>query len=238
MSVPSVLPVSPTHPGMLPNGWGTDLQHLHAVEALNDAEYKALAPIEERKDSADDHETLLISSPYRTKSHLLDLSTISKRDSLLARAFTSMKATRPDYATASYVDSFNWTSVVEKLRTLAVAENYPWTTSSFYLIAFRSQSLSGANRIRLSLLDEKSHEEANESGGLLKYWFGQPDADFRNLATCVWSGRSDAMRANTKEHHRQAMVVLREMYCTCQLERYELTITDNVESWTLEPYVS
>jgi hypothetical protein len=33
-------------------------------------------------------------------------------------------------------------------------------------------------------LDYESHREACESGGLLKYWFGGPSEERRNLATC------------------------------------------------------
>ena len=40
------------------------------------------------------------------------------------------------------------------------------------------------DREKLFVLDKNSHAEAVRSGGLLKYWYGEPDAEGANLATC------------------------------------------------------
>jgi len=53
---------------------------------------------------------------------------------------------------------------------------------------YRRLSLSSPTldeRLEREELDEGSHAEATKSGGLLKYWFGMPDEDGRNLATCA-----------------------------------------------------
>ncbi|KAI9837925.1 MAG: hypothetical protein M1837_002664 [Sclerophora amabilis] len=232
MSIPSLSPaVSEIHSDLSRINLETPLD----VDKLNAADLRPL-PSVKNDESLRPQDGLLVVSPYTTRSHLLDLNTLGHTDRLFAQAMTWMQATREDYATAAYVDAFNWAFIVEKLRDLAWAESFAWTTTSFYLIVFRSQSLPSSDRVRLGLLDEMAHEEATASGGLLKYWFGQPDHQFRNLATCAWRSRADALRANTGKKHQRAMLALKEMYGTCALERFELTITNNVEGWSIAQF--
>ncbi len=113
-------------------------------------------------------ENLLVVSPYIEQSHLLDLATVTKPNQLLARALTTLRIVREDYATAPYADCFNWGSVVDLLRSLADAEAHPWVLETFYIVVFRSQVPPTTDRSHLVRLDEKSHEEAMQSGGLLK----------------------------------------------------------------------
>lgn len=127
---------------------------------------------------------LLITSPYNAPPHLLDLSTLDIANQLVAKALTIFQPIRDDYATAPYLDSFNWATVVEFLRHLAEEEGYRWTRQSFYVVAFRSRLFDDVDGDRLSDLDAHSHREASQSGGLLKYWFGSKDGENRNLATC------------------------------------------------------
>ena len=126
----------------------------------------------------------LVSSPYAFPPHLLDLSNLTASQSLLAEALGSMEAVRSDYATAPYDVAFNWDTVLDKLRLLASTRNFQWPHQHFYIVVFRSRIPDTSVRAELGRLDEKSHAEANQSGGLLKYWFGVPDAEGRNLATC------------------------------------------------------
>lgn len=127
---------------------------------------------------------LIVSSPYHSPSHLLDLRTLSVQPRLFARALALMEPSRPDYATADYLDSFNWPVIMAKLRSLACEEGIQWSQQSFYTVIFRSKLNPNINRDLLRRLDEESHREAAESGGLLKYWFGVPNGERRNLATC------------------------------------------------------
>lgn len=130
-------------------------------------------------------DNLLVVSPYLTRPHLLDLHSLSKPVQLVSKALTLLKPTRADYATAPYLDSFNWVAVMERLRGLCEAEiDQPWESQAFYVIVFRSRIPHCTDRSYLGALDELSHAEAMESGGLLKYWFGVPDEYGRNLATC------------------------------------------------------
>ena len=122
----------------------------------------------------DEHRTedptisFLVVSPYTEEAHLLNLSTVSIQCQLLARALTVMTSVRTDYATAPYVDAFNWAEIVNNLQLLAKAGGYRWTCRSFYIVVFRSQIPPSTDRRHLSMLDRKSHEEAIKSGGLLK----------------------------------------------------------------------
>ena len=132
---------------------------------------------------------LLVVSPYDFAPHLLRLSTVSKPNQLLAQALTQMRAVRDDYATAAYIKSFNWSYIVESVKNLSKKAAYEWQPEVFYIVVFRSRVDPMTNRLNLGLMDAKAHEEAMESGGLLKYWFGVPDANCRNLATCKFSQR-------------------------------------------------
>ena len=131
-----------------------------------------------------DEEHLLVISPYTSRRHLLPLHSIGKPQRLLAKAFTVMAPIRDDYATAPYSDAFNWDLVISVLRSLVETESYAWKHQLFYIVVFRSQISPTIDRSHLTTLDERSHAEAMESGGLLKYWFGIPDINGRNMATC------------------------------------------------------
>lgn len=134
------------------------------------------------KDTKQD--TRLISSPYNYPSHLLDLTTLDTPSQLLAKALTIFTPVRDDYATAPYVESFNWDAVFRFLKELSIEEGYIWTKREFYVVVFRSCLSPDVDVDRLHELDAKSHEEATASGGLLKYWFGSKNEQRENLATC------------------------------------------------------
>lgn len=142
-----------------------------------------VVPAEAYHDSSNN---LLISSPYLTLSHALDLRTLDPQCQLFARALALMTAVRSDYATAEYTASFNWAPIMAHLRVLAQREGVQWEQQRFYTVIFRSKLNENIDRDLLRKLDEESHREAAESGGLLKYWFGIPNDERRNLATCKY----------------------------------------------------
>lgn len=128
--------------------------------------------------------THLISSPYPDVPNQLDLTPLTSQHRLLAFALTTLTPTRSDYATAHYMSAFNWAQVFSTLRALCAQTGVSWQRQEFYVVIFRSKLLPDADRVRLGELDQRSHEEACASGGLLRYWFGRTDAERRNLATC------------------------------------------------------
>jgi hypothetical protein len=128
--------------------------------------------------------SLLVSSPYNSPAHLLDLSRLPLQSVLFAKALTHLQPVLPDYATAAYEESFNWDAVLSVLRDLSKGQGHQWKQQSFYVVIFRSELQPSIDNDLLFQLDAKSHEEATESGGLLKYWFGKPNEARKNLATC------------------------------------------------------
>ncbi|KAL4766149.1 uncharacterized protein BDW70DRAFT_125459 [Aspergillus foveolatus] len=178
-----------------------------------------------------DQKNLLITSPYTTREHLLDLSTLDTPNRLLAQALTILTPVCPDYATAPYTESFNWDSVFLTLNSLAAKEGYSLLRQSFYVVVFRSVLQADADGDRLHLLDERSHAEAVSSGGLLKYWFGVKNGRRENLATCLWRSREDARAGGTGPWHAQARAAAREMYAKIEFTTLELVVGEEVGDW-------
>lgn len=209
----------------------------------------------ESKSSEDPGETptgWLMVSPYIERPHLLKLQSTAVPQQLLAEALMVLRPTREDYATASYQDSFNWGEVVQTLKDLLSTSDYIWVKRSFYIVAFRSQILTATDRLHLGALDKRAHAEAMKSGGLLKYWFGTPNSDGRNLATCkrvlleesdlaadkpgVWDKREDATRAGGGEGHREAAKKTANLYSEWRIERLRFEIEDNAEQWSIQEW--
>lgn len=132
--------------------------------------------------------SLLITSPYNLPNHLLDLNRLPNvQDRILALALTQLTPVREDYATAVYEETFNWGEIGDAIRQLSSLAQHPWTEKSYFVVIFRSQLKVDFDRQLLWELDRESHREAVESGGLLKYWFGQCNGQMRNLATCWYA---------------------------------------------------
>jgi hypothetical protein len=195
----------------------------------------------------------LVVSPYTSRPHLLDLRPLDISQRLLARALTVLQPMREDYATAPYAKAFNWDDVVGELRALAFQSAFSWRRQHFYIVVFRSQVPPSTNRIQLGELDEKSHAEATKSGGLLKYWFGMPDENGMNLATCegsffpysvskwlnslgVWRKQEDARPASTGPGHKAAMRATISMYSEWRIERLKFEISDGARTWSIEAW--
>ncbi len=129
-------------------------------------------------------ELLLVVSPYTSLFHLLDLNSLEMPQQLMAKALTLMTSIKPDYALVPYSEAFNWPTVMNALRSLMKDQGISWRRQEFYIIIFRSTLAPTTNYMQLGEMDEKAHIEATKSGGLLKYWFGEPDLEGNNLATC------------------------------------------------------
>ncbi|KAI1377012.1 hypothetical protein F4677DRAFT_64450 [Hypoxylon crocopeplum] len=180
-----------------------------------------------------DQDHFLVQSPYTEQDHLLDLRTLNAENALLARALARMGSVRPDYATAPYTETFNWGEVIEELRRLVGGQGHQWKETSFFIVAFRSQIPPTTVYEDLGALDKVAHAEAIASGGFLKYWFGHPDKDGKNLATCVWRSQEDAIKGGVGRGHRKAAAATRSLYTHWKIDRHRLIIRDDVQSWEI-----
>jgi hypothetical protein len=160
----------------------------HALVQFEEAERKISDASVERSDVARISSllsaTMLKASPYAGREHLLQLDTLEIQNRLMALALSSLSPARPDYATTAYQQAFDWDQVVALLATLAREQRITWKKQSFYVVEFRSKLKEDIDNDRLYMLDKQSHMEATASGGLLKYWYGIPDSERYNLATC------------------------------------------------------
>lgn len=77
-------------------------------------------------------------SPYTDELHLLDLRTVDVQEQLLAHALVKLRSLNDDYATANYVEIFNWEEIAQDLRNRAAAIHHRWTAQTFYIVVFRS----------------------------------------------------------------------------------------------------
>ncbi len=118
--------------------------------------------------SVGDESRFLIASPYIEQQHLLDLNSLDTENALFAQALALMRNTRPDYATASYLVSFNWDEVMEELSRSVQRRSHKWKETSFFVVAFRSQIPPTTVYADLGVLDKAAHAEATASGGFLK----------------------------------------------------------------------
>lgn len=126
----------------------------------------------------------LVVSPYIDPEHQLNLTTVDTGSQLFALALTNLEPATPSYAIVSYDNALNWPTVFETLKALTIEHDYKWRRAVFYVVEFRSKLRATIDNDLLFRLDKESHREATVSGGLLKYWYGKPDIERRNLATC------------------------------------------------------
>ncbi|KAJ5740734.1 hypothetical protein N7493_000606 [Penicillium malachiteum] len=183
-----------------------------------------------------DTDSRLIASPYNDTPHLLDLTTLDTQSRLLSLALAYFKPSRPDYATAEYLDSFNWNEVFDLLKTFSEKEGHTWTTQTFYVVSFRSRLQPNIDNEYLHALDAYSHQEATASGGLLKYWFGTKNEERQNLATCIWRNRNDARLGGRGPWHAKARAAGRELYEEIVFSTMKLVIENGVASWSMSEW--
>ena len=77
-------------------------------------------------------EELLVVSPYTSGPHLLNLCSVSKPNQLLAKALTLLKPIRADYATAPYIEAFNWGDAMGMLKMFYEnEEDFKWEEQDY-----------------------------------------------------------------------------------------------------------
>ncbi|CAN8101784.1 unnamed protein product [Discula destructiva] len=175
----------------------------------------------------------LVASPYTDPEHLLDLQSLDIENQVLSEALQGMRAVTEEYATSPYVESFNWDEVIDRVRELASARKLHFKETSWYIVAFRSQIKPTTVLPDLGALDKAAHAEAMASGGFLKYWFGTPNHELRNLATCIWRSQDDAKKGSVGPEHRKAAMAARSSYAEWRIDQHRLVIRDAVSSWEI-----
>jgi hypothetical protein len=201
------------------------------------------------KTSAKEVPRWLTVSPYPEAEHLLDLNALDLPNQLFALALTELEPATAQYATVKYEEALDWNSLMITLKSLAATYRYKWTQQEFYVVEFRSKLKENIDVDLLFKLDKESHIEATASGGLLKYWYGLPDEDRRNLATCksgvpfrpihhltmrvgFWRNKEDAIKGGRGPWHRQARAAIPGMYEQIDVKGLRLIIGEDAESWS------
>ncbi|PWN18266.1 hypothetical protein BCV69DRAFT_285241 [Microstroma glucosiphilum] len=133
----------------------------------------------------------------------------------------------PNSSAAIIFKTFNWSSL-----RLPLSLQHEW-----YGVTFRSIRRAASASLSLYQADRLSHEEAVSSGGLILYWYGQPDAETgENLATCIWTSREEAREASRLPMHKAARDLAVEAYETFELERYRVVKREGESGIRIEPW--
>ncbi|KAF2678499.1 hypothetical protein K458DRAFT_276495, partial [Lentithecium fluviatile CBS 122367] len=207
-----------------------------ALHQLGDIQIENAVKKETHPSTSPPLSTLLISSPYNEPGHYLDLLSLDTSSRIFAKALTALKPVRSDYATASYTESLDFQAVLSLIRAFAAAEAYHWKEATFYVVIFRSKLKPSIDNELLYKLDFESHREACESGGLLKYWFGKPDGERQNLATCFWRSREDAYKGGLGSWHAQARAAGGKLYEHIRFSTHRFTVVEGGREFRFEEW--
>ena len=116
------------------------------------------------------------------------------------------------YASLPIPDAFNWQDSTAELGD-----------GEWYLVAFRSIRRADADEERLTLFDERAHQEAASSPGFVHYFKGPRSNDGACLSFCLWNSRADARAASGRPDHVLAVSLIDEMYESYTLEFHRVT---------------
>jgi hypothetical protein len=118
----------------------------------------------------DIEENFLVVSPYDELPHRLDLRSVDTNNQLLAKALVKLECLRADYATAEYIDIFNWPEVVGHLKGMATASNLRFQKGIF---------VPGT-----SLVEKRLHTDAGKPPHSLILYCGLQKQDPQNHGLC------------------------------------------------------
>lgn len=210
--------------------------------ALIEDDFDLLVPIHHPSQPLDvRHLIQTKASPYLEPDHMLDLARLSSEYRILALALQSFHPIdNYTYAYSTYLEAFNLDIIIDLVRKYSLQLNFTFPPTTVYIIVFRSALYedvrnSSERRQFLANVDKASHAEANESGGLLKYWFGTPDDTLgRNLATCWWRSRGDAKLGGGGKAHRKGMNEVKSWFKHWQVEEYTLQIFEQARGFSFD----
>ncbi|KAF0366337.1 hypothetical protein F8M41_013639 [Gigaspora margarita] len=131
-----------------------------------------------------------------------------------SEALKNLKEIDSNYATKHLEISFNWNQIATNIKNIE---------GEWYLVAFRPIGSKNANNDFLSIAKEKAYNEAENHGGLLKYWSSEFNQNRECLSMCIWASRDIAVEASKKPLHTIAKKLATESnYEFYALERYIL----------------
>ncbi|KAI6195115.1 hypothetical protein M3Y96_01196600 [Aphelenchoides besseyi] len=184
------------------------VEGLNATTSLTDLERQIVEAGETiRNRTIKPHEDLAIDDQIIPRLRLVDYRFAEK-------SLPYLHTVTRDYFHMPIETTFNWDEVADRL---GIDEKGDW-----FIVAFRSVRKPSADTQALYNADALAHQEAIESGGLLKYWYGTLNELRQCLAMCIWSNRQFARAATVKPLHIQAVSLTRQMYESYTLERYRL----------------
>lgn len=67
----------------------------------------------------------------------------------------------------------------------------------------------------------------------LRYWFGEPDSEYKNLATCVWRSRADAVKGGQGSAHKKASRATHSLYTWWKIDKHRLSIGEGAKTWSI-----
>jgi hypothetical protein len=127
-----------------------------------------------------------------------------------AEAFRDLAPVTAQYATVDIMDGFNWAECTARLEP-----------GEWYMVVFRSTRREAADDLTLEMHDYGAYIEAERRAvGLLYYFRGTANEHRECLSFCIWSSRTEAVRAAQLPLHRIAMSMVDEKYESYTLERY------------------
>ena len=121
--------------------------------------------------------------------------------------FDALRPAGDDYASRPIADAFDWDVIASALPA----------RREWYLVVFRSVRRVGADEERLTEFDDAAHAEAAGAPGFVHYFKGPTSSDRSCLSFCLWDSRADARSASGLPAHREAVLLIAEIY-----ERYTL----------------
>lgn len=175
----------------------------------------------------------LVSSPYTSDKHLLDLSRLDPIHQEVAISLSNFGPVSQNYARDDYLASFNVAAIVSQVQK----NTHIHQPVRLYVVAFRLKlkaEIAGDPEKTKILYDADrlSHAEASALGGLLKYWYGAPDhITGHNLATCWWRNAEDARAGGHGALHRASVAKVQSWYELWRVEQYELELGANYWNW-------
>ena len=133
--------------------------------------------------------------------------------------------------------------VSDRYATLPVGEAFTWAEvaaavppGEWYMVAFRSTRLPGADEAALREHDDRAHAEAVTAPGFVHYLKGPTTDGGRCLSFCLWDSRAEARAAAGRPAHASAAALTHEAYEAYSLEFHRVTRLADDARFTFEYY--